>query len=77
MSTACRTNGDERSVYQILIGKSDGKRSLGRPRRRCVNNGEVDLAGIRWVGTGQGPAEGLCEHSNEPAGCIRCRGVLA
>jgi hypothetical protein len=29
---------EKRSVYRLLIGKPDGKRSLARPRRSCVNN---------------------------------------
>jgi hypothetical protein len=27
-----------RNVYRVLLGKPEGKRPLGRPRRRCVNN---------------------------------------
>ena len=29
--------GEERGVYRVLVGKPDGKRPLGRPRRRWVN----------------------------------------
>ena len=35
--------GEERGVYKILVGKPDGKRPLGRPRRRWVDNIRVDL----------------------------------
>jgi hypothetical protein len=32
----------------ILVGKPDGKRSLGRPRRRWVDNIKMDLREIEW-----------------------------
>jgi len=35
--------GEERGVYRVLVGKPDGKRPLGRPRRRLVNNIRMDL----------------------------------
>jgi hypothetical protein len=34
----------------MLVGKPEGKRPLGRPRRRWVNNIKVDLKEIRWDG---------------------------
>jgi hypothetical protein len=34
-----------RGVYRVLLGKCEGKRPLGRPRRRWVNNIRVDL----WI----------------------------
>jgi hypothetical protein len=36
-----------RSVYRILVGKPEGRRSLGRPRRRWVDNIKMDLREIR------------------------------
>jgi hypothetical protein len=33
----------------ILVGKAEGKRSLGRPRRRWADNIEMDLGEIEWV----------------------------
>jgi hypothetical protein len=33
---------------RILVGKSEGKRPLGRPRRRWVDNIEIDLREIGW-----------------------------
>jgi hypothetical protein len=30
--------GEERGVYRVLLGKSEGKRTLGRPRRRWEDN---------------------------------------
>ena len=35
--------GDERGVYRVLVGKLKGKRPLGRPRRRWVDNIRMDL----------------------------------
>jgi len=35
--------GEERGVYRILVGKPEGKRPLGRPRRRWVDNIRMDL----------------------------------
>jgi hypothetical protein len=31
--------GEERKVYKVLVGKPEGKRLLGRPRRRWDQNG--------------------------------------
>ena len=35
--------GEERGVYRVLVGKSEGKKPLGRPRRRWVDNIRMDL----------------------------------
>jgi hypothetical protein len=35
--------GEKRNAYRILVGKSEGKRPLGRPRRRWVDNIKIDL----------------------------------
>ena len=35
--------GEEREVYRVLVGKPEGKRPLGRPRRRWVDNIRMDL----------------------------------
>jgi len=35
--------GDSRGVYRVLVGKPEGKRSLGRPRRRWADNIKLDL----------------------------------
>jgi hypothetical protein len=35
--------GEERGVYRVLVGKPEGKRPLGRPRRRWVGNITTDL----------------------------------
>jgi hypothetical protein len=38
--------GEGRSVYRVLIGRSEGKRPLGRPRRRWEDNIRMDLREI-------------------------------
>jgi hypothetical protein len=38
--------GKERGVYRVLVGRSEGKRPLGRPRRRWEDNIKMDLRKI-------------------------------
>jgi len=41
--------GEERGVYKFLVGKSEGRRPLGRPRRRWVDNiGLYNKISRRW-----------------------------
>jgi hypothetical protein len=40
--------GERRNAYRILVGNPEGKRPLGRPRRRWVNNIKMDLREIGW-----------------------------
>jgi hypothetical protein len=40
----------ERNAYRILVGKPEGKRPLGRPRRRWLDNIKLDLGEIKWDG---------------------------
>jgi len=35
--------GEERGVYRVLVGKPEGRKTLGRPRRRWVDNIRTDL----------------------------------
>jgi hypothetical protein len=42
--------GAKRNAYRILVGKPDGKRPLGRSRRRWVDNIKMDLGEIGWDG---------------------------
>jgi hypothetical protein len=47
-------NGSRRGVYGVLVGKPDGKRPLGRPRRSWednikINLQEVGYRGINWT----------------------------
>jgi hypothetical protein len=41
---------EKRNAYRLLVEKPEGKRPLGRPRRRCVNNIKMDLLEIVWGG---------------------------
>jgi hypothetical protein len=40
--------GKKRNAYRILVGKPEGRRPLGRPRRRWVNNIKIYLREIGW-----------------------------
>jgi hypothetical protein len=42
--------GEKRNAYRILMGKPEGKRLLGRPRRIWVDNIKTDLREIEWDG---------------------------
>jgi hypothetical protein len=42
--------GEKRNAHRILVGKPEGKRSLGRHRRRWVDNIKMDLREIGWDG---------------------------
>jgi len=39
--------GEEKEVYRVLLGKPEGKRPLGRPRRRWVGNIRMDFQEVR------------------------------
>ena len=47
--------GERRGLYRVLVGKDEGKRPLGRPRRRWEDNIEVDFyevgCGGGWTGS--------------------------
>jgi len=51
--------GEERGVYRVLVGKPEGKRALGRPRRRWVDNIRMYL---QKVGCGYMDWIGLAQH---------------
>jgi hypothetical protein len=47
MDGACSTNGEKRNAYRLMVvGRPEEKRPLGRPRRRWVDNIEMDLGKI-------------------------------
>jgi hypothetical protein len=48
MGRECSTNEDKRNVYMILVGKPEGKRSLGRRRLRLMDSIKMDQREIRW-----------------------------
>ena len=50
--------GEGRGVYRVLAGKTEGKRPMGRPRRRWVDNIRMDLQEVGcgymdWIGLAQ------------------------
>ena len=50
--------GEESGVYRVLVGKPEGRRPLGIPRRGCVDNIRMDLQEVRcrymdWIGLAQ------------------------
>jgi hypothetical protein len=40
--------GEKRNAYRLLVGKPEGRRPLGRPRRRWVDNIKMDLVEVGW-----------------------------
>jgi hypothetical protein len=58
MGGPCSTNEEKKNTYRLLMGKPEGKRPLGRPRRRWVDNirmylGEVGWDDVDWIGLAQ------------------------
>jgi hypothetical protein len=50
--------GEKRNMYRLLVGKPEGKRPLGRPRCRLIDNIKMDLLEIGlsvmdWIGVAQ------------------------
>jgi hypothetical protein len=50
MGGACSAYGERRGVYRVLVGKPEGKRPLGRPRRRWEDSIGMDLREVGFVG---------------------------
>jgi hypothetical protein len=59
---------EKRNAYRSLAGKSEGKRLLGRPRHRWVDNNSAGSSSCRvgWYVLN-------CECGKEPSGSIKCR----
>jgi hypothetical protein len=54
----CGTNGEKRNVCRLLVGKTEAKSPLGRPRHKWIDNIKVDLLEIGlsvvdWIGLAQ------------------------
>jgi hypothetical protein len=71
--------GERRGAYRALLGKPEGRRPLGRPRRRWEDNVKMFLREVAWgghrlgrSGSGQGEVESSCECDNEPSHYIKC-----
>jgi hypothetical protein len=45
---ACGTHGREEKMYKVLVGRPEGKRPLGRPRRSWQDGIRMDLREIGW-----------------------------
>jgi hypothetical protein len=50
--------GEKRNVYRLLVGKAEGRRPLGRPRCRWIDNIKMDLlvlgvSVVDWIGLAQ------------------------
>jgi hypothetical protein len=71
--------GEKRGAYRILVERTDGKRPLGRPRRRW----EITLNWIfkNWDAlylsvSELGEVSGVCQCGNEALGYIKCEKFL-
>ena len=40
--------GEKRGAYRVLVGRLEGKRPLGRPRRRLDDNIKIDMQVVGW-----------------------------
>jgi hypothetical protein len=49
MGGASSTNGEKRNAYRLLVAKPEGRRPLGRPRRRWLHNIRMDLVEVGWA----------------------------
>jgi hypothetical protein len=66
--------------YRLLVGKPEGKRPLGRPRRRWVDNvrmdfGDVGWGDVDWIGLAQDRNKWRALVSSvfiEPSGSMKC-----
>jgi hypothetical protein len=50
MGRACSTNGEKMNALRMPVGKPEGKRPLGKSRRRWVDNIKIDLRETGWDG---------------------------
>jgi hypothetical protein len=58
----------ERNMHRVLMGKPEGKRPLGRPRRRWENGIRMDPMEIGWGSVEWIQIAGSCEYGDEPSG---------
>ena len=54
MGSACSTYGERRGAYRVFVGKPEGKRPLGRPRRRWGDNIRINFQKVEWGGAWTG-----------------------
>jgi hypothetical protein len=74
--------GAKRNAYRISVGKPEGKRPLGRTRRRWVDNIKIDLREIGWDGMDwfylaqdRDQWRALVNIVIESSASLKCRGV--
>lgn len=72
VGAACSMHGREKRFIHTLVGKSEGKKSLEKPKRRRENDSEVELQEKRWECVNwinliprRVQMEGFCEHGNK------------
>jgi len=73
-----RRGEERRGLYRVLMGKPEGKRPLGRPKRRSENNIKMDLlivgcGGMDWIELAQDRDRlaDTCECGNEASVSIK------
>jgi hypothetical protein len=71
--------GEKRNTYRLLVGNPEGKRPIGRPRRRWVDYVRMNLGEVRW-----GDVDWICLTQDrnrwralvnsgiEPSGSMKC-----
>jgi hypothetical protein len=52
MGRACCTNREDINFLRAIVGKAEGKRPRGRPKRVWVNDIKMDIGEIEWWGMG-------------------------
>jgi hypothetical protein len=75
--------GETRNAYRILVGKPEGKRPLGRPRRRWADNIKMDLTEIEWDGVDcidlaqdRDQWRALVNSGDEPSSSLKLLGIF-
>jgi hypothetical protein len=71
--------GDRIGLYRFLVGKPEGRRPLGRLKRRWEDNIKLDLqevgcGGVDWIDVALDgdKVAGICDCGNEPSGSVKC-----
>jgi hypothetical protein len=74
--------GEERDVHRVLVGKPEGKKPFGRPRRRWEDNMKMDVQEVGrvcgdWMELAQDRdrRRALVKYSKELSGFIKMRGI--
>jgi hypothetical protein len=64
--------GDRRGAYRVLVGTTEGKRPLGRSRRRCEDN--IKMGVVDWIDLAliRRQVADACECGNKLTGSVKC-----